>query len=105
MGEQVRCKKVKDANANVGKDYAKLKREMKDWAEKNPWLKQDPLQEPDDGVGDMDAKPSEDVGESLDDSDDVESVGESNEEMPPWARRNTLELIQEELSAACDDAH
>lgn len=94
--EQARCKKVKDANANIGKDYAKLKRELKDWAEKNPWLKQDPLQKPDDGVGDMDAPDEQDVGEPLDDTSDVDAVGDSNEEMPPWARRNTLELIQEE---------
>jgi len=96
--EEARCKKVKDENANIGKDYAKLKGEMRDWAEKNPWLKQDPQATPDDGVGDMDAKPDEqDVGEPLDDdTSDVDIPDDSNAEMPPWVRRNTLELIQEE---------
>merc|ERR1712070_809486 len=34
------CSKLKKANANIGKAFNKLKRQMKNWSRKNKWLKQ-----------------------------------------------------------------
>merc|ERR1712199_27185 len=34
-----KCKKLRKVNANIGKAYNKLKREMKMWRRKNSWLR------------------------------------------------------------------
>jgi len=102
--EALKCKKINDANANVGKAYNKLKSQMKEWSEKNPWLKQDPSKDVADNVDDdgtdIDGALAANLGGTVDESlgEIGSDVGETNDptEMPPWARRSFVELIQEE---------
>jgi len=88
--ESAKCKKLKDANANVGKAYEELKQQMAEWSNKNPWLKQEEAEGTDDSDG---VDPDPDIGASI--GDDIYS---STEEpyVPPYAKRSFLELLQED---------
>lgn len=90
--ESAKCKKLKAADANVGKAYEALKQQMAEWSNKNPWLKQEEAEGRDD-AGDPD------VGASLEEQAPVPT--ETSYEMedlepPPFARRSFMQLLQED---------
>lgn len=98
--ESAKCKKLKDANANVGKAYDQLKKEMKEWSQKNPWLKQEDTEREDDADG-TDPDPSVTVlGAGLDDDTIDTNVGEpyvgDMTAVPSWSKRSFLQLLQED---------
>jgi hypothetical protein len=101
--EAQKCKKLKAANANIGKAFSDLKKQMAEWSNKNPWLKQDEDGEVDnaDGTGPL--------GETRDENglDEVsaeaaetyipsEEYDDDSAELPPFARKSFMQLLQED---------
>lgn len=110
--EKQKCKKLKDANANVGKAMAQLKQEMLEWSHKNPWLKQEETESQDDADG-VDPDPdvsSAELGDSIGRKAELEKLEMSDpyahdprfggdmlgSSYPPYMRRSFLELLQED---------
>jgi len=89
--EHAKCKGLKDANANVGKAFAILKKQMQEWTHKNPWLKQ--KEEEENKEEEVPSDPDPDVGSGI---DDVEPIYDDTSSAPAWARRSFLQLLQED---------
>lgn len=101
--EAQKCKKLKAANANIGKAFSDLKHQMAEWSTKNPWLKQDEDGEVDNADG------TEPLGETEDENglDEVsaeaaetyipsEEYDDDSAELPPFARKSFMQLLQED---------